>query len=155
MEQFMIGISLAPLQWSSVGAAILCGAIVGLERQLRGKPVGVRTSTLICLGTYVFVALGMALPGENIDSSRILGQVVSGVGFLGAGVIMARKGIVVGVTSAATVWILAAIGCLVGVGFPAPAIAIALICVGLLVGVEKLEMTFRWLQKGVHAHKRQ
>ena len=69
---------------------------------------------LICLSTQVFVSLG----GAGTDPSRVLGQVVTGVGFLGAGVILARGGAITGVTSAAVVWVLAAIGSTVGLGRP-------------------------------------
>jgi putative Mg2+ transporter-C (MgtC) family protein len=79
--------------WSPLGVAILCGTLIGLERQLRGKAVGIRTSILICVATEMFVRLGAILGGEHTDPTRILGQVVTGVGFLGAGVILAREGV--------------------------------------------------------------
>ena len=78
---------------------------------------------LICLSTQVFVRLGVTLGGAGTDPSRVLGQVVTGVGFLGAGVILARGGAITGVTSAAVVWVLAAIGSTVGLGRPAEALA--------------------------------
>src|SRR5690349_2283794 len=96
--------------WTRVGMALLCGGIVGLERQLRGKPAGMRTSSLICLGTAMFVYMGVELTGAEGDPSRVLGQVVTGIGFLGAGVIMTRNGLLTGVTSAAVIWLLAAVG---------------------------------------------
>ena len=76
--------AIAPFLWSEIGAAILCGLIVGLERQLRGKPVGIRTSALIVPGTYLFIALALHFTNDATDPSRIIGQVVTGVGFLGA-----------------------------------------------------------------------
>src|SRR5688500_4008597 len=87
--------------WVPVLAAIACGGIIGLERQLRGKPAGIRTCTLICLGTHFFVLLGSTFASEDADPTRVLAQVVSGIGFLGAGVILTREGLLVGVTSAA------------------------------------------------------
>src|SRR5215212_10903261 len=99
--------------WLRLGTSVVCGGIVGLERQLRGKAAGIRTSILICLGTAVFVGLGASFSGERVDPTRVLGQVVSGIGFLGGGVILAREGAVVGVTSAAVIWVLAALGSLI------------------------------------------
>ena len=91
-------LSIAPLDWLGLLAAILSGSIVGIERQICGKPVGLRTSALICVGAYVFVSISNHVSNGATDNSRIIGQVVTGVGFLGAGVMMARDGIVVGVT---------------------------------------------------------
>jgi putative Mg2+ transporter-C (MgtC) family protein len=139
--------------WSRVGMSLLCGGLVGLERQLRGKPAGMRTSSLVCLGTTMFVYLGMGLSGESGgDATRVLGQVVTGVGFLGAGVIMTRNGLVTGVTSAAVIWVLAAIGALVGAGRFGAAVAIAIATVSILVGVQRLEKIFSALRRGVHAN---
>jgi len=136
--------------WKTVGVALLCGAIVGLERQIRGKPAGVRTSILICLSTAVFIHLGAALSGPSADSTRVLGQLVTGVGFLGAGVMFSREGIVTGVTTAAVIWVLAAIGAAIGLGRYTGAIALALVVVGVLMGIEFLESTVRWFGRGVH-----
>ena len=139
--------------WSRVGMALLCGGLVGLERQLRGKPAGMRTSSLICIGTTMFVYLSIGLHGgeRTGDATRVLGQVVTGVGFLGAGVIMTRNGLITGVTSAAVVWVLAAVGSAIGMGRFGAAFAISLITVAILVGVEKLEHAFASLRRGVHA----
>ena len=134
--------------WITIGMSVLCGAVVGLERQLRGKPVGVRTSVLICLSTAVFIRLGAAVAGEGTDASRVLGQLVTGVGFLGAGVILTREGMVTGVTTAAVIWALAAIGAAVGLGHPAGGLAVALVTVTLLTGVELIEAALRGLRNG-------
>ena len=103
-------ISVAPLSWISLFACLLAGGIVGIERQWQGKPIGIRTSILICLGTYVFVAIGSVIVTGTTDPTRIIGQVITGIGFLGAGVMLTRDGMVVGATSAASIWVLAAIG---------------------------------------------
>ena len=137
--------------WLALGVAVLCSTVVGLERQVRGKPVGVRTSILICVSTFVFVELGSSFGGERADPTRVLGQVVTGVGFLGAGVILARGGVVTGVTTAAVIWILAAIGATIGFGQFMAAIALSLLSVIVLVGVDVLEATFRRLRRGVYA----
>ena len=129
---------------------MLCGGVVGLERQLRGKPAGIRTSVLICLGTSVFVHLGAVVGNEHGDPTRVLGQIVTGIGFLGAGVIIAREGLVKGVTSAAVIWVLAGIGALIGFAQYAPAIALSVIMVSLLTGIAVLEARFRQLRTGEH-----
>src|SRR5215213_8902181 len=133
--------------WLRLGSSVLCGGIVGLERQLRGKAAGIRTSILICLGTALFVALGASFSGERVDPTRVLGQVVSGIGFLGGGVILAREGNVVGVTSAAVIWVLAALGALIGLGHLLAAMVLSIVMVGLLTGVELLESVFRRLRE--------
>jgi putative Mg2+ transporter-C (MgtC) family protein len=134
--------------WLRLGTAIVCGGIVGLERQLRGKAAGIRTSILICLGTELFVGLGASFSGERVDPTRVLGQVVTGIGFLGGGVILAREGGVVGVTSAAVIWVLAALGSLIGLGHLIAALVLAVVTVALLTGVELLESVFRRLREG-------
>lgn len=139
-----------PFHWVEVLTALICGSIVGLERQLRGKPVGIRTSTLITLGTYAFIASSTFVSNEATDPSRIIGQVVTGIGFLGAGVMLARDGVVVGVTSAATIWSLAAIGVCIAIGEPLTAIKLALVVVGILLGVDLLERYSQAFTRGVH-----
>ena len=134
---------LSPRFWSAIGTALLCGTFIGLERQLRGKAVGVRTSTLICLSTYVFVQLGAGFEGDRADPTRVLGQVVTGVGFLGAGVILARGGVVVGVTTASVIWMLASIGATIGFGEFYAAIVLSLITVVVLIGIDLFEASLR------------
>ncbi len=140
-----------PQFWIQIGVTLLCGGIIGFERQIRGKPAGIRTSILICLGTEVFVGLGAVLNLGTGDPSRVIGQVVTGIGFLGAGVIMSKEGLVRGVTSAAVIWVLAAIGAAIGLGYIELAIALALVTIGILNGVELLENSFRKLRRGAHA----
>ncbi|MCS6776026.1 MAG: MgtC/SapB family protein [Chloroherpetonaceae bacterium] len=95
--------------------SLLFGAIIGLERQWRQRIAGLRTNTLVCMGACLFVILGMVTPHEN-SPTRIAAQVVSGIGFLGAGVIM-RNGLnVTGLNTAATLWCAAAVGVLSGAG---------------------------------------
>ena len=136
---------------SRIATTILCGGVIGLERQLRGKAAGIRTSILICLGTAVFVSLGASLTGKTLDPTRVIGQVVTGIGFIGAGVIMATEGKVIGVTSAATIWVLASIGAVIGLDRLPMAMALTVVTVGVLVGVEFLETTFQKLRRGVHS----
>ncbi|MDF1692785.1 MAG: MgtC/SapB family protein [Zhongshania sp.] len=143
-------LSIAPLKWPAVLTTIVAGAIIGLERQIRGKPIGIRTAALICLGTYVFIAMSVSVGNGVTDPSRVIGQVITGIGFLGAGVILSRDGMVLGVTSAAAIWVLAAIGVMIGLDKYGPALLVAGVVVGILVGVDVLENSFHSLRKGVH-----
>ena len=136
--------------WQKIIVSIACGALVGLDRQLRGKPAGIRTSSLICLGTTIFVALGSTYAPGKDDHLRVLSQVVTGIGFLGAGVIMSKEGLVTGVTSAAVIWVLATIGSSVGIGHYGMALAITVSTISVLVGVEWLEESFQKLRIGAH-----
>ena len=130
---------LSPSFWSTVGMAMVCGGIIGLERQLRGKPAGIRTSILICLSTTIFIHLGSAATDGVADATRVLGQIVTGIGFLGAGVIISREGTVTGVTTAAVVWTLAAIGSSIGFGHYMGAFALSLVTVLVLWVMDVLE----------------
>lgn len=138
-----------PSLWLRIIFSITCGTLVGLERQLRGKAIGIRTSILICLGTTLFIYMGEQIDGGR-DLARILGQIVTGVGFLGAGVIMNKEGLVSGVTSASLVWILAGTGAAVGLQHYGAAVMICVITLCVLVGVEYLESVFKNLRRGEH-----
>ena len=150
----MAVLDIAPLEWKGLLCCFLSAFVIGLERQLQGKPVGIRTSSLICIGTYVFVAMTRHVSNEVTDPSRIIGQVVTGIGFLGAGVMLAKDGSIVGVTSAAAIWVLAAIGVAIGVGSPWLGVKLALLTVLILVGVNRLENTFEFMQRGVHTRRK-
>jgi putative Mg2+ transporter-C (MgtC) family protein len=135
--------------WAKILTSVLCGGIIGFERQIRGKPAGIRTSILICMGTEVFVSHGTAL--SSGDQYRVLAQVVTGIGFLGAGLMISQEGTVRGVTSAAVIWVLAAIGATIGLGHMVEALVFVLVTVAVLSGVEYLENSIRKLRSGVHA----
>ena len=97
--------------------AALAGAIVGTERELHDKPAGFRTNMLICVGAALFTILSRRLAeGSAADPTRIAAQIVSGVGFLGAGAIIQSRGNVIGLTTAATIWVVAGIGMALGAG---------------------------------------
>ena len=134
--------------WLHVGTALICGGLIGIERQLRGKAAGIRTSILICLGTALFVTLGSSLPSNQTDPTRVLAQVVSGIGFLGGGVILAREGLVMGVTSASVIWMLAAIGSLIGLGHLEAALILTAVTISILIGVEAFESLLLRLSRG-------
>ena len=142
---------IAPYHWPALGTAMFCGTIIGLERQLRGKPVGIRTSCLIILGTYLFLATTFLFQGNLVDPSRVVGQVITGIGFLGAGVMLAKDGAVAGVTSAATIWVLAALGVMIASGHLLPTIKLAILVVIILYGVDFMEHHIKILGRGVHA----
>lgn len=125
--------------WQQLGTAVACSGAIGTERQLRGKAAGIRTSILICVGTELFVSLGYSFPAGTVDPTRVLGQVITGIGFLGAGVILAKDNKILGVTSAAVIWLLAALGGLIGFGHLATAFVITLVTIGVLVGIGVLE----------------
>jgi putative Mg2+ transporter-C (MgtC) family protein len=101
----------------NTGAALLMGSVLGFERQYGGHPAGLRTNALVSVGSALFVSVGYELAGTSgVDPTRIASYVVSGIGFLGGGVIM-REGLNVrGMNTAATLWCSAAIGVLCGQG---------------------------------------
>ena len=120
-----------------LGLAVLMGGAVGLERQIAGKPAGLRTNILICLGSALVMDLSMNLTGSDGrvgDPARMAAQVVTGIGFIGAGTIMQSKGTISGLTSAATIWTVAAIGLTIGAGFYVEGLgATAMVIIVLLV----------------------
>ncbi len=137
--------------WARVGVTVACAGLVGLERQLRGKPAGIRTTILVCLGTMVFARLGIDFQDGRADPTRVLGQIVTGIGFLGGGLMLTRDGSVKGVTSAAVIWMVAGIGACIGLDQFRAAVAFTGVTLLVLVGVQQLERAFRALRRGVHA----
>lgn len=142
-----------PVLWQQIGVAAVCGALLGLERQLEGKPLGVRAGTLVCVATAVFVRSGslMELNAPGADPTRVLGQVITGVGFLGAGAVMHHGASVQGLTTASTVWLLAAVGVLVGLDRPFDAVGLAVAAVVALRVMLALEVRLGVLRRGSHA----
>ena len=128
------------------GAAALCGAMIGLERELKNKPAGFRTNILICLGSAMYMAVGLLLVNEagegRSDPARIAAQVVTGIGFLGAGCIIQERARVKGLTTAATIWVVAAIGIVAGAGFPILAFIASSIVLATLVVLGRIERRF-------------
>jgi len=98
-----------------VGISILCGFLIGLEREVRQKPAGLKTITLVTVGSAIFTFISKyGFTGSAVDSSRVASQIVNGIGFLGAGTII-RSGLKIkGLTTAATLWIAASIGMVIG-----------------------------------------
>lgn len=116
---------------SKIGMAFVLGYLIGIEREWHGKVVGTRTVTLIAIGTAMYVLMSPTISGG--DNSRIIAQVVSGIGFLGAGIIFKDGDTVKGLTTAATVWCAAAVGGLCGFGMFAEAMlgTVAIIIINL------------------------
>src|SRR5262249_30321833 len=120
---------------------------IGLERELADKPAGLRTNMLICLGAALFTHLSVdlarvgATPDGRLygDPSRIAAQIVVGIGFLGAGAILRARGVVVGLTTAATIWVVAAIGTAVGSGEYVEAVGTTALILIVLAGLRPLE----------------
>ena len=125
-----------------LGLATLLGGVIGLERDLSGKPAGLRTNILICIGATLFtvVSIHMLPIGQGgLDASRIPAQIVSGVGFIGAGAILHARGSVTGLTSAATIWVVAAIGMALGSGAYVEALGTAVLVMVVLWGLRSVE----------------
>ncbi|MDD2244649.1 MAG: MgtC/SapB family protein [Dysgonamonadaceae bacterium] len=118
------------------------GAAVGLERQINNKSAGLRTNTLVALGSCVFVLISVRLLSEGGDPTRIIGQVVTGIGFLGAGVILHRGANVQGLTTAATIWCSASLGCLAGLGYFFEAAIAALLIIIINFAFKKADKWF-------------
>ncbi|MBN1310541.1 MAG: MgtC/SapB family protein [Anaerolineae bacterium] len=107
---------ISPEDLIKLGLAILVGGLIGAEREYRDKAAGFRTIIFICVGATLFTILSTRIAGPNNDPARIAANIVSGVGFLGAGAIMRGEGRVMGLTTAATIWIAAALGMGIGGG---------------------------------------
>jgi putative Mg2+ transporter-C (MgtC) family protein len=121
-------------------AACLLGGLVGLEREAKHQPAGVRTNLLICLGCAFFTLLSAVLAGDgNPDKGRVASNIVQGIGFLGAGLILHNRSRVSGLTSAASVFVVASIGMACGAGLFAPAAAATAIVIVALEVVGFLE----------------
>jgi putative Mg2+ transporter-C (MgtC) family protein len=103
--------------------AFACGVAIGIERQMRQRTAGLRTITLVTCGACLFVTLGVMIGNGVAGITQIAAYVVSGVGFLGGGVIMREKGAIQGINTAATLWCSAAVGVLAGSGLYVPALA--------------------------------
>jgi putative Mg2+ transporter-C (MgtC) family protein len=120
--------------------ACLLGALVGLQREIRRKAAGVRTNLLICMGAAFFTLLSAVLAGDaNPDKGRVASNIVQGIGFLGAGLILHNRSRVSGLTSAATVFVVASIGMSCGAGLYAAAAVGAVIVIVALEVVGFLE----------------
>lgn len=120
--------------------ACLLGGVIGLDREVNGKAAGVRTNLLICMGSAFFTLLSAVLAGDaNPDKGRVASNIVQGIGFLGAGLILHNRSRVSGLTSAASVFVVASIGMACGAGLYAAAAVAAVIVIVALEAVGLLE----------------
>lgn len=128
-----------------VGAVL--GGLVGLEREMRGQPAGFRTHTLVAMGAtlitlvsqFGFAEFSSGAPGTRFDPTRVAAQIVVGVGFLGAGAIMRHGTSVKGLTTAASLWVVAAMGLAVGAGYYVGAVTVSLLLLLILRGLRPIE----------------
>ena len=120
--------------------ATVLGGAIGLERELGGKPAGLRTNILICMGSVLYTKLSITMAGATADPTRVAAQIVTGVGFIGAGTILHARGAVVGLTSAATIWVVAAIGVALGGAFYLEACGTTLLVIVVLQGLGRIEL---------------
>jgi putative Mg2+ transporter-C (MgtC) family protein len=131
------------MDWTSdivpVLLAVGCGAVVGLERQLKHKPAGLRTNILICLGAAVFTIISERMAGGQDSITRIAAQIVTGVGFLGAGAVIQDRGGVHGLTTAATIWLVASIGMACGARLYYLAVITTVIAIVVLIGLGQVD----------------
>jgi putative Mg2+ transporter-C (MgtC) family protein len=120
-----------------LGMAVLLGGVIGLEREWKGRPAGLRTNILICMAAVLFAEVSQRAGG---DPGRIAAQVLTGVGFLGAGTILqTRDGGVTGLTTAATIWMVTAIGLAIGFHHIRDAVAVTVVVMLVLAGLGPLE----------------
>ena len=122
--------------------SLLLGALVGFEREITRKPAGLRTHAFVSMGACLFTISSFYLAGNaNIDSSRIAAGIVTGIGFIGAGSIIATKGHIKGLTTAASLWVVSAIGLMVGLGeLVLPTISSIIIFIMLRLGKVEREV---------------
>ncbi len=143
------------LVWNEIGkllAAVAAGALIGLERETADKPAGFRTNILICLGAALFtiVSIRMADGFSVGERTRIAAQIVTGVGFLGAGAILHHRGAVIGLTTAATIWAVASVGMAFGAGEYALGTLGTVLTTLVLFGLRYAEARiFRWRSEAV------
>jgi len=129
--------------------ATALGTLIGLEREYKKKEAGMRTYSLVCLGSTLFTIISFEIiklfsnqPGFGIDPTRIPGQIILGVGFLGAGLIIFRGFHIEGLTTAAGLWVTAGVGIAVGANFYSLAIFVAFLAIIILAGLRIIEEKF-------------
>lgn len=119
--------------------AIILGGLIGLEREINHKAAGFRTNILICIGSMLYTVISIKLGTSNNDTGRIAAQIVTGVGFLGAGAILKEGATVMGLTTAASIWVVSSIGMGVGCGYYGLSILVT-------VGIVIMQMVFSPLE---------
>jgi putative Mg2+ transporter-C (MgtC) family protein len=143
-------------QVGELGLAFLLSALIGLERELRQKSAGLRTLTIVGFASALFMLISkygffdVAGPGVSIDPSRIAAQVVSGLGFIGGGLVFVRRDAVRGLTTAAVVWLTAAVGMAAGAGLPLLAVLVTVGHFVIVYGFTPLARRLSRRLPGVH-----
>ena len=124
--------------------AVVCGGAIGFERELSRKPAGLRTNVLICVGAALFMIVSRHIGGgaPYTDPARLVAQVVTGIGFIGAGVILQSRGSISGLTSAATIFVVSAVGITIGEGMFTVALMTTLLIIVVLVFLREVERGF-------------
>lgn len=124
--------------------AMLCGGAIGFERELSQKPAGLRTNVLICIGAALFTIVSRHISGgaPYTDPARLVAQVVTAIGFIGAGVILQSRGSISGLTTAATILLVGAVGVTIGEGMFTVAVMATLLVIVVLVLLRKVERAF-------------
>jgi putative Mg2+ transporter-C (MgtC) family protein len=125
-----------------MATSFLCGAVVGFEREKERKAAGLRTHILICVGSALFTVISVSPALGGHEPARIAAQIVTGVGFLGAGSIMRDRYHISGLTTAATIWATSGIGLAVGAGYPAAGLVLSICVFITLAWVRRLEIQF-------------
>jgi putative Mg2+ transporter-C (MgtC) family protein len=121
-------------------AGLVLGAIIGFERELHRQPAGFRTHSLVALGAALFaIVSGYGFAGDNADPTRIAAQIVSGIGFIGAGTILQYRGHIRGLTTAASLWSVAAVGVATGTGLYVLAVVATILILVVLSLLDRLE----------------
>ena len=153
------GINFTVLDWNEdvlswivrILIAALCGFLIGFERKSRSKEAGIRTHAIVCMASalmiivskYAFSDMGLDVESKGADPARIAAQVVSGIGFLGAGIIFVRRDILHGLTTAAGIWATAGIGMAIGAGMIVVGVTSAIILVFLQILLHRPLKIFR------------
>jgi putative Mg2+ transporter-C (MgtC) family protein len=120
--------------------ATICGLIIGWERETKNKVAGIRTHIIVCVGACLFTATGFILGEQyHVDPTRVIGQIITGIGFLGGGVIFKHEDKINGVTSAAFIWLIAAMGVMVGIGYLFSTLLFTIGLLVVLILLQKLE----------------
>src|SRR3954470_20136419 len=131
-----------PQPWSEItlmAVAFLCGATIGFERERHEKPAGLRTLVLICVGSAIFTVASVSPSLGQREPARIAAQIVTGVGFLGAGSILRERFGITGLTTAATVWATAGVGMVIGAGYATAGVALSLTILITLAALKRIE----------------
>jgi putative Mg2+ transporter-C (MgtC) family protein len=131
----------------SLALAVFCGGIIGLERQLRRKAVGIRSCIIVVLTTAFLTDLGLEATVPSGDPSRVMAAIITGVGFLGGGVIFSQGRRIQGITTASLIWALSAVGISIGFGHGAAAVVMTLVVMAVILIVDWAETRFPRLHR--------